>query len=230
MSTPLSSQYIFTSDYSRRSKPIKNQRVRSGKNIAPRDVMGTLPNQTVVHSHRPRPQGAPSPKQSMHLHQTSEHTSNVGAKGALKEKIDFSQLGNFEVVGPQYEQQGIQFQNAIALHPSNPAFPSCNGNAIILGGPKSGTLDIWFSPPVHTVESSVTSSGVTVMTAFDDNGQIIATDETLGRNLDDEHSDHAPHVRLSVHLANRQEVHHVRLRCGGGHVSLSELGFSRIGH
>ncbi|MEM9213758.1 MAG: hypothetical protein AAGD25_05365 [Cyanobacteria bacterium P01_F01_bin.150] len=147
---------------------------------------------------------------------------------SLSEQIDLSLLDNFEAVENQYKKQGVCFQNAIAIHPSNPAFPPLRDNTIILGGPKSGTIDINFTPPIYAVTGHVTSSGITVMVAFDDQGQIVGTDDTLGRNLADENSGYPPHACLSIQTLDKQPIHHIRLRCGGGQLSLSDFGFSRI--
>ena len=130
------------------------------------------------------------------------HNHRKGSsKGVLPEfpdleQLDLSKLDNFEAVNDQYHEQGIQFKNAIALHPSNPAFPPRNGKSIVLGGPKSGTIDFIFSSPVHIVEGYVTSSATTSMTAFDYNDRVLSRDETSGRNLADPLSPYPPNPNL----------------------------------
>lgn len=231
MSTPLKSQAILPSDISVHSKqgqrrtirPVERFRSTKVTAFAESMTMPIVPKRSNAYPNQPAPMVALS-----YPSKATEHKSHVCSVEALPEQIDLSQLGNFEIVQNQYEKQGIQFQNAIALHPSNPAFPPYNSNAIILGGPKSGILDIVFSHPVHTVEASVTSSGVTIMTVFNDKGDVMGTDETLGRNLADEHSPYPPHARLAVAAPGNQNIHHIRLRCGGGQLSLSNLSFRRM--
>ena len=212
MSTPLNSQSPFLSAQAHRSNPEQHRALHP--------VVSPDSTETVAFAGR---------RVFEEISQTSEpkFQDYDDPLENLSEQIDLSQLDNFEIVEDQYLSQGVQFQNAIALHPSNPAFPAQNSNAIILGGPKSGTIDIVFSPPVHAVESQVTSSGITMMTAFDEKEQVIHSDETLGRNLADEQSLYPPHACLLVQHSS-QAIHRVRLRCGGGQISLSNLRFSRI--
>ena len=146
---------------------------------------------------------------------------------ATVEHLDLSKLENFEVVNHQYHQQGIQFKNAIALHPSNPAFPTRTSQSIVIGGPKTGTIDLIFSPPVHTADAYVTSSAVTTMVAFDHQDNVLSKDETLGRNLADKRSNYSANLCLSVQATANRLIHRIRLRCGGGQLALADLSFSR---
>lgn len=155
------------------------------------------------------------------------HSTSSGQDTLIQETLDLSGLQNFEIVMNQYRDQGIEFSNAIALQPSNPAFPSRTGPNILLAGPKSGTMDLIFLKPISALVGYVTSASVTVMTAFDCDGQILGKAETLGRNLADEDSTYPPNVELSV-ATKTPVIHRVRLRCGGGTLALSDLGFSGI--
>ena len=246
MSTPLRSQFISSSNLSRRPKryrrtmpstvslgPVRTSMTFEEGMTAPITPSRLASRQDTSHqniSHQHRT--VPVPDTSTNSKSTGSPvpvgSAHVGPVKSLSAQLDLSQLDNFEVVEHQYQNQGIQFQNAIALYPSNPAFPPRNGGAVILGGPKSGTIDLTFSPPVQMVEGYVTSSGVTVMTAFDDQGNVIDTDETSGRNLADTNSPHLPHACLSIQTSGEQSICHIRLRCGGGQISLSGLRFSRV--
>ena len=173
------------------------------------------------------------PSHSQYTHSTSIHNaSQVSAKAQApelrdSEALDLSRLDNFEVVNERYREQGVQFKNAIALHPSNPAFPPQSSQTIVLGGPKSGMIDLIFSPPVKAVQGCITSSSITTMTAFGYNEQVLSKDESLGRNLNDDQSHHPPNIQLTVQAPETEAIHRVRLRCGGGQLALADLRFSR---
>lgn len=154
-----------------------------------------------------------------HLQSTPGMTDNLAL-----ESLDLSGLQNFEVVGNQYREKGIQFSNVIALQPSNPAFPSRTSPTILLAGPKGGMMDLTFLTPTCAVIGYVTSASVTVMTAFDGEGNILGKAETLGRNLADEDSSYPPNTELAV-MTKTPMIHRIRLRCGGGTLTLSDLRF-----
>jgi hypothetical protein len=115
--------------------------------------------------------------------------------------LDLDDLECFEVVDTQYEDLGVTFKNAIALHPSNPAFPPKSGHTVITGGPKSGWLEATFARPVRSVSSCVTGSRRTVLMGFDDTNQLVSQDETSGANLatyQSEQTTHPPNAELVV--------------------------------
>ncbi|NJL23517.1 MAG: hypothetical protein HC895_26215, partial [Leptolyngbyaceae cyanobacterium SM1_3_5] len=50
-------------------------------------------------------------------------------------RLDWSQLAVFEAVDRQFLSCGVQFENAIALQPSNPAYPAAIGTTLLFAAP-----------------------------------------------------------------------------------------------
>lgn len=98
-------------------------------------------------------------------------------------RLDLENLACFERVDRQFEEWGVVFENAIALRPSNPAYPPYSGVTVLMSAPKNGYLEAMFLRPATFVSGFVTSSRRTVLTAFDSNNQAIARIETNGANL-----------------------------------------------
>ncbi len=136
--------------------------------------------------------------------------------------LDFKHLGCFEVVDRQFIQWGIEFHNAIALHPSNPSFPVENGHAVLIGAPRAGLLDATFTKPVRLVSALLTGSRRTVMTAFDAAGAIVAKAEIPKANLAHSDAPCAPnqHLRLQA-----RAIHRIRVRSIGGQFTMSDVSF-----
>ncbi|MCT7975077.1 hypothetical protein [Laspinema olomoucense] len=137
--------------------------------------------------------------------------------------LDLEALNCFEVVERQFEHQGVIFSNAIALAPSNPAFPSKSGRIVIMGAPKSGAIEVSFLQPVHLVNSLVTSSRRTVLCAYNEQGEQIAEVETLGPNLAGSPSLIPPNAELIVNVPN---IHRVTFYAFDGHLTLAGFGFA----
>ena len=143
------------------------------------------------------------------------------------ESICLQRLQNFEMVTEQYRHQGVVFKNAVAIQPSNPAFPARTGQSILLGAPTGGVIELLFIEPVRHIVGYVTSSRLTMMTAFGLNDDIVGQAETLGGNLAGDKSAVAPpHACLALQ-ADHDQIHRVLFRCSGGQVALTELSFSR---
>jgi hypothetical protein len=136
--------------------------------------------------------------------------------------LDFKHLGCFEVVERQFIQWGIEFHNAIALHPSNPSFPVENGHAVLMGAPRAGLLDATFTKPVRLVSALLTGSRRTVMTAFDAAGAIVAKAEIPKANLAHPDAPYAPNQHL--HLQARA-IHRIRVRSIGGQFTMGNVSF-----
>ncbi len=136
--------------------------------------------------------------------------------------LDLETLNCFEVLERQFESQGVIFNNAIALAPSNPAFPSKSGRIIIMAAPKSGVIDVFFLKPVHIVNSLVTSSRRTVLSAYNQQDEQIAQVETLGPNLAGSPSLVPPNADLSLNIPN---IHRVTFYAFDGHLTLAEFRF-----
>lgn len=137
--------------------------------------------------------------------------------------LDLEALNCFEVVERQFENQGVIFNNAIALAPSNPAFPSKSGRIVIMGAPKSGAIEVSFLQPVQLVNSLVTSSRRTVICAYNEQGEQIAEVETLGPNLAGSPSLIPPNAELIVNVPN---IHRLTFYAFDGHITLAGFYFA----
>lgn len=136
--------------------------------------------------------------------------------------LDFSHLGCYEVVERQFIQWGIEFHNAIALHPSNPSFPVEEEGTVLMGAPRSGLLDATFKKPVCLVSALLTGSRRTVMTAFDASGTIVAKTEIPKANL--AHSDAPFPPNQAIHL-QADGISRIRVRSIGGQFTMGSLSF-----
>ncbi|NEQ24353.1 MAG: hypothetical protein F6K28_35585 [Microcoleus sp. SIO2G3] len=137
--------------------------------------------------------------------------------------LDWSELETFEAVEQHFIDRGVQFHNAIALHPSNPAYPPVTGTAVLLAAPRSGWLEASFAQPVRYVSSYVTSSRRAVLSAFDADNQPLARSETPGANLAGTDADTVPNLELSLHAEN---IHRITIQAFDGQLTLGEFRFS----
>jgi hypothetical protein len=138
-------------------------------------------------------------------------------------RLDMEDLEAFEVLTHQYEDWGITFENAIALQPSNPAFPSRAGKMVVIGAPQSGWIEARFRQPVSYVSSFVTSSRRMVMAAFDAHNRPVGQVELESANLATEESKLPPNAQLSLRGTN---IHRITFSSLDGQVTLDELNFS----
>jgi hypothetical protein len=136
--------------------------------------------------------------------------------------LDLEVLECYEVVQHQFEQWGVRFANAIALHPSNPAFPPHSGTKVLMGAPKSGWLEATFVKPVRYVSGFVTSSRATVMAAFNEQNQPLAQTKTPGANLAGGSADLSPNMQLSLQVDN---IHRVTFQAFDGQLTLDDFSF-----
>lgn len=138
-------------------------------------------------------------------------------------RLNLEDLQCFEAVNSQFQDWGVVFTNAIAVHPSNPAYPSRGGKTVLMGAPKSGWLEATFARPVQFVSSFVTSSRRTVLSAFDVNNQEIAQTSSPGANLAGSDSKTPPNLQLSIKGNN---IHRITLHVFDGNLTVSDFSFS----
>jgi hypothetical protein len=138
-------------------------------------------------------------------------------------RLDLEDLACFEIVDHQFERWGVTFSNAIALHPSNPAYPPRSGTTVLMGSPKSGWVEATFRRPVRFVSSYVTSSRRTVLAAFDANNQPITQTELPHANLAGSGSTTPPNKQLTLRGDN---IHRVTFYAFDGQLTLDEFSFS----
>ncbi|EKD07076.1 MAG: hypothetical protein P5702_09570 [Limnospira sp. PMC 1291.21] len=121
-------------------------------------------------------------------------------------RLALEKLQGFEKVEEQFQHWGIKFHNAIALQPSNPRFGIEPGVTVLMGAPKGGALEVTFSHAVRQVWARVTSSRHTVMSAFDENGQLLATDEIKVNKPSDSIGSVLPNAELTVTAKNISKI------------------------
>lgn len=138
-------------------------------------------------------------------------------------RLDMEDLQPFETLNHQYEEWGVTFHNAIALEPSNPAFPSRTGKMVVIGAPRNGWIEAKFHYPVSCVNSFVTSSRRLVLSAFDASDRPLGHVEVEAANLATPNAKFKPNTKLTLQAAN---IHRITLSCMDGQVTLDELSFS----
>ncbi|NJO43319.1 MAG: hypothetical protein HC865_22700 [Cyanobacteria bacterium RU_5_0] len=137
-------------------------------------------------------------------------------------RLDWEDLQCFEKVDCQFQRWGVTFSNAIALRPSNPAYPAYSGVMVLMGAPKSGCMEVTFLHPVRFVSGFVTASRRTVLTAFDRNNRAIVQTESSGANLANSDSHHSPNVRLSLNMPN---IYRLTFNVFDGQLTLDDFCF-----
>jgi hypothetical protein len=137
-------------------------------------------------------------------------------------RLNFAKLQPFELVNRQFQRLGVTFANAIALSPSNPAYPPYVGRTVIMGSPRGGWLEAKFDAPVKFVSSCVTSSRPTVMAAFDGNNQRVAQTEMRTANLAGSTSELPPNVELRI---NGEGICRVTFYSFDGQLTVGEFSF-----
>lgn len=136
--------------------------------------------------------------------------------------LNFEELSCFEVVERQFETWGVVFKNAIAIKPSNPAFPPKSGQTVLMGSPRAGVLEASFNRPAQFVSAFLTSSRRTAMTAFDENDTPIAETEIPAANLADSGSSCEPNIQLNLKASN---ICRVCVRSCGGQFTVDDFAF-----
>jgi len=132
-------------------------------------------------------------------------------------RLDIEDLPQFAVVDRQYESWGVRFDNAVAIHPSNPAYPPHSGSMVLMGAPRCGWLEATFVRPVQHVSSFVISSRHTVIRAFNRQNQLVAEAETesnLGQG--------STSFQLT---SSAQNIHRVTLESFNGQLTVDDFCF-----
>lgn len=120
-------------------------------------------------------------------------------------RLELEDLPRFAAVEGQFADWGIQFHNAVAIHPSNPAYPPHSGMIVLLAAPKSGWLEVIFQQPVQYVSGYITSSRRTILRAFDRQNQLIAQTSSPGANLAGFHR-YAPNLKLYIEASGIRRI------------------------
>lgn len=118
----------------------------------------------------------------------------------------WSDLECFSTVDSQFQQWGVTFSNAVALRPSNPAFPTYGSDLVLMGAPKQGWLEVKFRRPVRYVSSRVTSSRSLQMVAYDSDDHRVAAVPLPSPNCAESGSAVAPNAPLRLKADNIRRV------------------------
>ena len=184
-----------------------------------------------------RPHPVPNPLNSMLLNDLtsmsaiprpplSSSNSETEASNVLENgmRLDLETLQGFEAVSDRFQDWGVRFRNAIALQPSNPAYPPKLGTMVAIPGPKSGWMEIWLARPARTVSCYVTSSRRIVLTAFNDRDEEVASTELSEANLADSNSRFSPNTQLTLQT-QKAEIYRINFSAFDGQFSVDDFYF-----
>ncbi len=136
--------------------------------------------------------------------------------------LNLEDLKCFEVVERQFHHYGITFKNAIALQPSNPAYPSRSGTTVLMGAPKSGWLEVSFSQPICQFCCYVTSSQRTILSAYDHRDNLLNRASVTSPNLAGSDSQIPPNAQLRI---EEQNISRITFYAFDGQMTLADLSF-----
>lgn len=149
--------------------------------------------------------------------------SNLLVKRPSSVCLNLEDLKCFEVVEHQFHHYGITFKNAIALQPSNPAYPPRSGTTVLMGAPKSGWLEATFSQPVCQFCCYVTSSQRTILSAYDPQDKLIGRRSITGANLAGSDSQIPPNAQLKIEVEN---ISRITFYAFYGQLTITDLSFT----
>ncbi|HAG84927.1 MAG TPA: hypothetical protein DCL61_28200 [Cyanobacteria bacterium UBA12227] len=136
-------------------------------------------------------------------------------------RLNLEDLKCFEVVEHQFRQYGVTFKNAIALQPSNPAYPPRSGTTVLMAAPKSGWLEVIFSQTISRFCCYVTSSQRLILSAYDPHNLLISK-LTSEPNLAGSDSPLPPNVELRLDKPN---ISRITFYAFDGQLTLTDLSF-----
>jgi hypothetical protein len=136
--------------------------------------------------------------------------------------LNLEDLKCFEVVDSQFSDYGIRLQNAIALLPSNPAYPTRTGTTVLMGAPKNGWLEATFTQAIRKFCCYVTSSQATTISAYDHQDKLLARQSLSGANLAGFDSHLPPNAQLLIEEPN---ITRITLYAFDGQLTASDLSF-----
>lgn len=139
-------------------------------------------------------------------------------------RLNLERLESFEVVEEQFQEWGISLRNAIALQPSNAAYPPHSGSTVLMGAPRDGWMELVFKRPLRSFSCHVTSSQPIILSAYDLQGNLIARDELPQANLADSDSNLPPNAPLYA-TSSRNDIARISIYAFDGQLTVSEVNF-----
>ncbi|HEY9669808.1 MAG TPA: hypothetical protein V6C91_23550 [Coleofasciculaceae cyanobacterium] len=137
--------------------------------------------------------------------------------------LNLEDLKCFEAVDSQFQHYGIAFTNAIALQPSNPAYPPRTSSTVLMGAPKSGWMEIAFSQPICQFCCYVTSSQRMLMSAYNRQGNLLVRHSLPEANLDGSDSSISPNTEFKIEVP---DISQITFYAFDGQLTLADLSFS----
>lgn len=137
--------------------------------------------------------------------------------------LNLEDLKCFEAVEHQFHPYGISFRNAIALQPSNPAYPPRTGTTVLMAAPKNGWLEVTFPKPVRLFCCYITSSQRTVLSAYDHQDNLLISQSLTNPNLADSDSPIPPNTQMRVEQPN---ISRITLNAFDGQLTVADLSYS----
>ena len=154
----------------------------------------------------------------------AEFDSNLVVRRPSSVCLNLEDLKCFEVVDRQFHHYGISFENAIALQPSNPAYPPPQaGTTVLMGAPKSGWLEATFLHPIHQFCCHVTSSQRLLLSAYDHQNKLLIRRSLSKANLAGSDSPIPPNAPFRIEVPNMARI---TFYAFDGQLTLSDLSFS----
>ncbi|HEY9646878.1 MAG TPA: hypothetical protein V6C88_10930 [Chroococcidiopsis sp.] len=96
--------------------------------------------------------------------------------------LDLQRLTAFETVEGQYKSEGVWFEGAIALYPSNSAFSPRPGALSLLPIAGRSNMVAHFAQPRQQVNASLTGARQVTVTAYDHANRVLAKHSAGNRN------------------------------------------------
>ena len=154
---------------------------------------------------------------------TAECDSNILVIRPSSLCLNLEDLKCFEAVEHQFQHYGITFKNAIALQPSNPAYPPRTSTNVLMAAPKSGWLEATFSQPICEFCCYVTSSQRTILSAYDHQDKLLIRKSMTGQNLAGSDSQIPPNVQMRIEEPN---ISRISFYAFDGQLTVADLSFS----
>lgn len=129
-----------------------------------------------------------NPRKSSLVHPAMSTTKTTKTAKATVH-LSFNTLSPFERVHDQYRDHGIQFEQAIALSPTNPAFSHYAHPLVLMPTAGHTSLILRFSPSVLHISASVIGLRQISLVALDDQGKVIARHAVHGKRSLHQHRD-----------------------------------------
>jgi hypothetical protein len=136
--------------------------------------------------------------------------------------LNLEKLKCFEVVKNQYQEFGVEFENCIAIQPSNPAFPTRFSSVVLMAAPKNGLMEVTFTRPVCEFSAFVTSSQQLVLSAYGRDRKLLDQTTLPSANLNNSESTNLPNTKLTV---KAKDIQYITFRAFDGQFIIDDLSF-----